>query len=234
MAIDLSPIVEKHIDDFNMKRLEKIQALSVRALLQRKNPYLFVARNVQDAEELATLLISATLSSSEETQFGQTLENIAIDVCSEAFGGVKSAATGIDLEFVRDERRHIVSIKSGPAWGNSSQISKMRTDFRTAKATIRQGNPSAIVEAVNGCCYGRTDRDYGDYRKVCGIAFWELVSGEPDMSYRLMESLSNEAANGWSTDVDDATERIVEELETDWTNSQQELDWRFILNHNSK
>ena len=64
---------------------------------------------------------------------------------SKFINGLKSGVTGIDLEFVKDGARYIVSIKSGPNWGNSSQVKDMQsTDFRTAARTIRQGNKTAI------------------------------------------------------------------------------------------
>jgi DNA processing protein len=42
----------------------------------------------------------------------------------------------------KDGRRYFVAIKSGPSWGNSSQIEKMRADFKTAAKVYGQ-NPSA-------------------------------------------------------------------------------------------
>ena len=37
---------------------------------------------------------------------------------------VNQVSPGIDLEFDKDGVRYIVTIKSGPNWGNSSQIGK--------------------------------------------------------------------------------------------------------------
>jgi len=53
------------------------------------------------------------------------------------YKGRKSAVQGIDLEFDNEGVRYIVAIKSGPNWGNSSQIAKMRSDFKTASKTLR-------------------------------------------------------------------------------------------------
>lgn len=46
---------------------------------------------------------------------------------------MKSAAEGVDLEFNKDGKKYLVSIKSGPNWGNSSQIKKMIDNFNKAK-----------------------------------------------------------------------------------------------------
>jgi hypothetical protein len=84
--------------------------------------------------------------------FGGFLEGLAIHVNSIAYSGRKSSADGIDLEFERDGTYYIVAIKSGPNWGNSRQISKMRDDFNKAKRILRTNAARRNIEAVNGCC----------------------------------------------------------------------------------
>ena len=233
MPIDLEPIVERHIHAFNEARLDTISTLNVGTMLRRKNPYMFVARNMRTPEELAVALVNATLSSSEETKFGQTLEDIAVEICGLAFGGYKSAATGIDLEFRRNDRRYLVSIKSGPNWGNSTQIAKMRQNFSEAIKVVRQGRSGEAVEAVNGCCYGRGSRDYGDYRRLCGAEFWEFVSGEPDLFARLLSELGVAAANGYQAAIESQIDSVAAELRERWSDANGELDWQRILEHNS-
>ena len=68
-------------------------------------------------------------TSQEETLFGSFLEGVAIFVCGKTFDGFKSKRVGLDLEFMRDGRYYIVSIKSGPKWANSDQINRMKTNF---------------------------------------------------------------------------------------------------------
>ncbi|MCY4258540.1 MAG: PmeII family type II restriction endonuclease [bacterium] len=111
MLVDATLIVERHVSEFSERRRLKIAKLSLHELLIRKNPYMFIARQIEAPQELAEEIVGAALSSSEETMFGHTLEAIAVDVCAEAFGGIKSAAQGVDLEFMRDKRRYVVSIK---------------------------------------------------------------------------------------------------------------------------
>ncbi len=75
-------------------------------------------------------ILDAHLSSQEEGIFGGLLEELAIFICQRAYGGIKSSAEGIDLEFIDDGVRYIISVKSDPNWGNSSQIAKMKDHFR--------------------------------------------------------------------------------------------------------
>lgn len=106
------------------------------------------------------------------------------------YNGWKSSTQGTDLEFNKDNICYIVAIKSGPNWGNNSQIRKMQDDFRKAKQTIRTSNSQLYVVAVNGCCYGRTvNPDKGDYFKYCGQKFWEFISGNPDLYLKIIKPL---------------------------------------------
>jgi len=110
------------------------------------------------------------------------------------YGGWKSGIAGVDLEFDKEGRRYIVNIKSGPNWGNSSQIAKMITDFKTAKRTLRTSSSGLHIVAVNGCCYGRDKRpDKGAYFKYCGQSFWEFISGNPDLYTEIIEPLGHKA-----------------------------------------
>lgn len=187
----LTAFIESHIPHFHEKRLQSLEGLQLKTVLKRKNPYLFKAKYVESAPDLVKQLLDAHLSSQEETIFGDFLESLAIEVCALVYGGRKSTSEGIDLEFDRDGVRYIVSIKSGPNWGNSSQIKKMREHFKQARRIYGQ-NKHLI--AVNGCCYGRDAKpEKGDYQKQCGQAFWELISGEATMYQDLIEPLGHQA-----------------------------------------
>lgn len=137
----LADYVQANIGSFHEKRLEALRTLRLDSLLRRKNPYLFRSKNVNAASELIASLLDAHLSSQEETLFGSFLEGLALHVAEAVHGGRKSSATGIDLEFEKEEVRYIVSIKSGPNWGNSSQVARMRENFKNAARLLRQGDP---------------------------------------------------------------------------------------------
>ncbi|MBN2643724.1 MAG: hypothetical protein JXR78_18890 [Victivallales bacterium] len=186
--------VEQNISIFHTKRISSLDTLSLNKVLKRKNPYLFKAKYVLTAEEIVRGLVDAHISSNEETIFGDWLEGLAIFVNSKVYGGWKSGIQGIDLEFDRDNIRYIVNIKSGPNWGNSSQISKMKSDFRTAQKTLRTSNSKLTITCVNGCCYGRDNKpDKGDYHKYCGQRFWEFISGNSDLYTDIIEPLGHMA-----------------------------------------
>lgn len=139
-------------------------------------------------------MTDAFISSQEETIFGDWLEGLAIFINGKVYDGWKSGISGIDLEFNNNNIRYIVTIKSGPNWGNSSQIGKMKTDFKIAQKTLRTSNSQLNIIAVNGCCYGRDNNpDKGDYFKYCGQRFWEFVSGDTDFYTKIIEPLGHQA-----------------------------------------
>ena len=232
----ITAYVEAHIGTFHDKRLESLVKLSLTKLLA-KNPYLFRSKNLVIAGDLVKSLLDAYLSSQEETLFGDFLEGLAIYVADQVRGGWKSGITGIDLEFVQDGARYIISIKSGPNWGNSSQIKDMRDDFRTATRVIRQGNLNTRVVAVNGCCYGRDSRpDKGGYFKYCGQDFWELVSGDRNLYTRIIEPLGHNARqrnDDFTQRYGAVVNRFAQEFTGQFCDPNGTIDWDKLVRYSS-
>ena len=192
---DITKYVEQNIGDFHSKRLEKLEKLNFKEVLKRKNPYLYKAKNILTAQDLIKNLLDAFLQSQEETLFGDFMEGVAIFVCQMVFNGCKSQKLeGIDLEFVKNEIIYIVEIKSGPNWGNSSQIKRMKDNFQNAKAILESENQNVKVVAVNGCCYGIDNKpDKGSYFKYCGQDFWEFISDDKNLYIDIIEPLGHNA-----------------------------------------
>jgi len=191
---DVVNFIEGNIEEFHERRAASLQSLKLTQVLKRKNPYLFKAKNINDAHDLVKLLLDAHFSSQEESIFGEFLEKLAIFVCKKVFKGRKSIAEGIDLEFIRDRVLYIVAVKSGPNWGNSSQIKRMVDNFKQAKRILRTSNNKANIQAVNGCCYGQENQpDKGDYLKLCGQEFWEFISGSNHLFVDIVEPLGFQA-----------------------------------------
>ncbi len=191
---EITDYVAANIQNFHQRRLDNLQKLRLMDVIKRKNPYLFKAKNINTAQDFVKTILDAFLSSQEEGILGGFLEELAIFICSEVYGGQKSSAEGIDLEFETDSIRYIVSIKSGPNWGNSSQIAKLRDNFGKAKRILRTNISSTNVVAVNGCCYGKDRKpDKGDYLKLCGQRFWDFISGDNNLYTDIIEPLGHQA-----------------------------------------
>ncbi|MCC7162809.1 MAG: cytosolic protein [Anaerolineae bacterium] len=185
--------VNENIDDFHKRRINSLAQLDLRKLLT-KNPYLFKAKNIVTAGELVTGLLEAFLSSSEEKLFGDFLEHLALFVAESTCNGHKSTAPGIDLEFSNRGVYYVVSIKSGPNWGNNSQQLKQEQDLRTAVVRVKQANRRANIQPVLGICYGKTRTTFlRGYMKVVGQNFWYLISDNKNLYTDIVEPIGYRA-----------------------------------------
>ena len=234
---DVREYVSLNIGSFHSARLESLSNLKLKKILLRKNPYLFKAKNILTSESLVRQLLDAHLSSQQETIFGGFLESLAIFICGEIYGGVKSSAEGIDLEFIKEKVKYIVTIKSGANWGNSSQIAQMKTNFKKAKRILGTNTSKVNIVAVNGCCYGRDNvPDKGEYVKYCGQVFWEFISNEPNLYTEIIEPLGNKAKQQneefekqYAIWVNKFTAEFSEEF-----CPKGEIDWKKLVEFNSK
>lgn len=234
---DVSLYVEQNIGTFHQKRIQSLDKLKLSQVLKRKNPYLFKTKNVLTAEQIIKGLVDAHISSNEETIFGDWLEGLAIFINDQVYSGRKSGITGIDLEFDNNGIRNIVTIKSGPNWGNSSQIAKMVADFKTAKKALRTSNSQLNIVAVNGCCYGQDSKpDKGDYFKYCGQRFWEFISGNSELFTEIIEPLGHNAKEK-NDDFVKSYSQMINKFTKEFTNlfckDSGEIDWDKLVRFNS-
>lgn len=235
---DIAQYVEQNIGSFHAKRLEKLQKLNFKEVLKRKNPYLFKAKNILTAQDLVKNLLDAYLQSQEETLFGDFLEGVAIFVCQKVFGGVKSRVLeGIDLEFLKNGKYYIIEIKSGPNWGNSSQIKKMKDNFKSAKKILLKQSPNLHVLAINGCCYGIESQPKKDgYQKICGQEFWQLISDTSTLYTDIIEPLGYQAKEK-NEEFLRAYARVVNQFTLQFAQDFCDdgvIDWQKIVEFNSK
>lgn len=199
--LDLSEVSQFIRDNigpgFHDKKIAKLKKLTLDDIIKRKNPYLFKAKNSNSAHDFVKAVLDATVSSGEETIFGNFLERVAIFVCERVYDGKKSSTLSLDLDFYIDKARYLVSIKSGPNWGNSGQIDALIKKFNTAKKTLATsgGMAGAHIICVEACCYGVDNvPNKGTHLKLCGQRFWELISGENTTLYKdIIEPLAHKA-----------------------------------------
>ena len=185
--------VNENIVDFHQRKIKSLEELRLEKLLT-KNPYLFKAKNITTAGELVTNLLEAFLSSSEEKLFGDFLEGLAAFIAQKTCNGHKSTAPGVDLEFFNKNVHYVVSVKSGPNWGNSSQQTKLEQDLKNAVARVKQLKRGTNVQPVLGICYGKTRTSYiRGYLKVVGQNFWYLISENKHLYTDIIEPIGHRA-----------------------------------------
>jgi hypothetical protein len=239
---DVTRYVEENIGTFHLKRLDKLNSIKLKEVLKSKNPYLFKAKNVTTANEIIEGILNAFLSSSEEGIFGNWLERLAIFINDSVYKGRKAGIAGIDLDFDKDGIRYLVSIKSGPKWGNDSQIKKMIEEFSTARKRLSTSGSQINILCVNGCCYGKSKEklEYkanGNYYKICGERFWELISGEKELYTKLIEPLGFEAEiknKEFKESYGKLMNRLSKEFLIDFCKDNGEIDWEKLVKFNSE
>jgi len=238
---DVTQYVELHISEFHQNRLDKLKQVKLKAVIKSKNPYLYKAKNVSTANEIVESILSAYLSSSEEGVFGNWLERLAIYINDSVYSGRKAGIDGIDLDFDKDGKRYLVAIKSGPNWGNDSQIKKLVDQFNTARKRLATSGSNISVICVNGCCYGKSNEDSeykanGGYYKICGQRFWELISGESDLYTDLIKPIGHEAMSKniiFKESYGNLVNRLTKEFLLDFCKENGEIDWERLVKFNS-
>jgi len=204
--------VANNIGAFHARRLESLNSLVLPTILKRKNPYLFRAKNVLTAQDVVKGLLDAHLSSQEETIFGEF------------------------LEFEKDGTRYVITVKSGPNWGNSGQIANMKKNFVKAKKILRSNAPNKRIVAINGCCYGRDNKpDKGEYYKFCGQRFWEFISGDKNLYTKIIKPLGYKAKEK-NEDFTQEYARVINKFTMEFAKDfcdDGKINWEKLVKFNS-
>lgn len=238
--LDLGQVREyanSNIVHFHQRRIASLEALALDRLL-KKNPYLFKAKHITTAGELIESLLEAFLSSSEEKHFGDFLEGLAVFIAGRTCDGHKSAAQGVDLEFINSGTHYVVSVKSGPNWGNSSQQSKLAQDLRDAVTRVQQSRTALRVQPVLGICYGKTRTNYmkAGYLKIVGQNFWYLISENEDLYTDIIEPIgyrAKEQNEVFFAERSRVVNRFTKQFIDRFCDSSGAIDWISLVEFNS-
>lgn len=233
----IAGFIEKNIGYFQQRCLELMQGMSLDDALKKRNPYLLKAKGIELAQDLVKTFLYDYITQRERTLFGSFLEELALFIGNELYNGHKSSAEGIDLEFKRSNVYYLLSIKSGPNWGNSSEVKKQKENFITAKRRIAASKSAMQTQAVLGCCFGRSSKKYdnGTYWKICGQHFWQFLSGDSDFYLHIIKPLGYKAREchekyqrEYTTLINLATEEFARRFCV-----MGKIDWEKIVRFNS-
>jgi site-specific DNA-methyltransferase (cytosine-N4-specific) len=174
------------------------------------------------------------------------MEKLAIYICELVFNGKKAEEKkfkSIDLIFERDLSLFIVGIKSGPSWGNADQIKKMQENFKKARIILQEEGIQKSIRAINGCIYGKENRPLSNnpdpdmhYEKICGQAFWELISGDVNLYKKIIKPMELRAKQN-SDKLDVLYTQKVNGFTDDFSASfctNNLIDWEKLLDFISK
>ena len=175
------------LETFYGTLIEKIDGLNIQKVMKRKNPYLYRAKAMQSATEIVDSVLTAFVSSSEETIFGNCFfEPIAIA----ASGGNKALAEGIDIMIQNNETNTIsaIAVKSGPSVFNADSKKRQEQNFTAASKLAQQAK--ARYEAYIGYCYGKKKKSGRGkpkmYQELAGKRFWAELTGDEDFYIKII------------------------------------------------
>jgi len=211
--------------------------VELKTLIDMRGPFFLSINSTKSVGEIIRELINGFLDSKIEKAIGDWLEGLAIFINGKVYGGIKSGIQGIDLEFDNDEIRYIVSIKSGPNWGNSSQIKKMKNDFTSAQKTLLTSNSKLNIRCINGCCYGKNkNANKGSYFKYCGQVFWEFIGGDENIYLDIIEPLGHKAKERNEEYMDQYAQminRFTKEFINLFCDNNGSIEWEKLVKYNS-
>ena len=132
---------------------------------------------------------------------------------------------------------YLVSVKSGPSWGNASQQTKQAQNFETAVRVVKQSKQGLDVVPVLGICYGKTRTSFvRSANKYVGQNFWLLISGSETMYQDIVEPLGYEAKK--HNDAFLAARAAIlnvftQEFIKDFCNTDGVIQWDKVVEFNS-
>lgn len=225
------------LETFYGSLIEKIDGLDIVKIMKRKNPYLYRAKAMENASEIVESVLSAFVSSSEETIFGNCFfEPLAIA----ASGGNKALAEGIDIMVQKKEVNTIyaVAVKSGPSVFNADSKKRQEQNFMAAGKLAQQAK--ARYEAYIGYAYGKkkvTSRGKPKmYQELAGKKFWAELTGDEDFYLKIikfMGELPEQYVAAYKESYNKAFNRLVREFSNQFCKDDGAIDWEKLVEFNS-
>ena len=229
--------IPKALEEFYGSLIDKIDALDIVKIMKRKNPYLYRAKAMGNASEIVENVLSAFVSSSEETIFGNCFfEPLAIS----ASGGNKALAEGIDIMVEKMDEKVIyaVAVKSGTSVFNADSKKRQEQNFMAASKLAQQAK--ARFEAYIGYAYGKkkeTGRGKPKmYRELAGKQFWSELTGDEDFYLKIIQfmgDLPEKYVDAFKESYDKASNRLVREFSIQLCREDGSIDWEKLVEFNS-
>lgn len=223
------------LDAFYSSLIAKVNNLNIKAIMKRKNPYLFRAKAMNGAAQIVDAILAAFISSSEETIFGNVFfEPIA---CAAA-QGQKALAEGVDIMVERDNTIYAIAVKSGTSVFNADSRKKQEQNFMAASRLAQQARKRFV--AMIGYSYGKkktTNRGIPKfYNELAGKEFWTELTGDEEFYIkliRLMDRLPEKYVEDFDEAYQKAANRLVKEFTNEFCYDDGGIDWEKLVKFNS-
>ena len=222
------------LETFYGTLIEKIDGLNIQKVMKRKNPYLYRAKAMQSATEIVDSVLTAFVSSSEETIFGNCFfEPIAIVVS----GGQKAVTEGVDITVDKDNTIYSIAVKSGTSVFNADSRKRQEQNFQSAQKRAQQAHKAFIP--VVGYGYGKKRvkaENEKFYKELAGKDFWEWLTGDPTFYTKIiayMGTKPDEFAACFEDSYNKAENRMIRDFTTKYCRNDGSIDWEKLIKFNS-
>ena len=230
-------VISEALDSFYTTLIAKIDTIDIKKIMKRKNPYLYRAKAMDNASDIVESVLSAFVSSSEETIFGNCFfEPLAIVVS----GGNKALAEGVDI-MIEDKPGNTitaVAVKSGPSVFNADSKKRQEQNFLAAAKLAKQAK--ARFEAIIGYSYGKkksTDKGVPKiYQELAGKAFWTKLTGDEEFYIKIISYMGNlpeQYVEEYKKSYNKASNRLVREFSNNFCKEDGSIDWEKLVAFNS-
>ena len=223
------------VENFYTNLINSLNSLKIQKVISRKNPYLFRAKDMKSAPHIIEVILSAFVSSSEETIFG----NVFFEPIAKAAGqGNMALAEGIDVMIHRDNTVYAIAVKSGTSVFNSSSKKKQEQNFLAGKklADLNKAQYNPII----GYGYGKKRPSSKGlpkiYKELAGQKFWEELTGDENFYLKLIDYMKSEPEKyfkKFEDAYDKATNKLINEFTTQFCLPDGSINWKKIVEFNS-
>lgn len=228
-------VIGDALNHFYVSLVAKIDSLSIKTVMRKKNPYLFRAKDMQGAAQIVDAILSAYVSSSEETIFG----NLFFEpIATAAVQGQKALAPGIDIIVEGDDVIFAIAVKSGTNVFNSSSKKKQEQDFAAAGKLAQQARKRYVP--IIGYSYGKkkngTKAIPKMYAELAGQDFWEELTGDCDFYLKLIhyiDRLPKTHIDAFEAAYQKAQNRLVKEFTQLFCLDDGSINWDALVIFNS-
>ena len=223
------------LDNFYTNLIKKTDSLNIKAVMKRKNPYLFRAKAMNGAAQIIDAILSAFVSSSEETIFG----NVFFEpIATAAAQGQKALAEGVDIMVERGNTIYAIAVKSGTSVFNADSRKKQEQNFIAASKLAQQAQKRFVP--IVGYGYGKKKTSTRGlpkfYIELAGKDFWAELTGDDEFYIKLiryMEKLPEKYVDDFDTSYQKASNRLVREFTQQFCFEDGSIDWEKLVEFNS-
>ena len=223
------------LNAFYTALIASVGSVNISKVMKRKNPYLFRAKAMNSAPQIVGAILSAFVSSSEETIFGNVFFEPIATIASK---GQKALAEGIDIMVERDSTVYAIAVKSGTSVFNADSRKKQEQNF-TAAGKLAQQAKKRFVPII-GYGYGKkgsSGRGLAKfYIEMAGQQFWTELTSDPEFYIdlvKMMDGLPEHYKEEFDAEYQRAENRLLKEFILEFCHDDGSINWEKIVEFNS-